>query len=61
MEPLNLGNLFERRQKSIFGDILPESHMNACFTCGTCSGGCPLTGMESTKDEALDRLVLELL
>ena len=54
MEPLNLGNLAERRNKSIFTDILPESHMNACFTCGTCSGGCPLTGMESTKDEGLD-------
>ena len=54
MEPLDLGNLAERRQKSIFSGILPESHMNACFTCGTCSGGCPLTGMESTKDEGLD-------
>jgi heterodisulfide reductase subunit C len=31
-----------------------ESPLNACFTCGTCSGGCPLTGMESTKDEGLD-------
>ena len=28
--------------------------MSACFTCGTCSGGCPLTGMESTVDEGLD-------
>ena len=54
MEPLDLGNLAERRNKSIFTGILPETHMSACFTCGTCSGGCPLTGMESTKDEGLD-------
>jgi heterodisulfide reductase subunit C len=54
MEPLDCSNLAELRKKSIFRDILPESHMNACFTCGTCSGGCPLTGMESTKDERLD-------
>ena len=54
MEILELGNLAEKRKKSIFCDILPESHMNACYTCGTCSGGCPLTGMESTKDEGLD-------
>lgn len=54
MEPLNFSNLAERRQKSIFSGILSESHMTACFTCGTCSGGYPLTGMESTKDEGLD-------
>ena len=54
MEPLDLSNLAERKDKSIFTGILPETHMNACFTCGTCSGGCPLTGMESTKDEGLD-------
>jgi len=54
MEPVDCSNLAELRKKSIFSDILPESHMNACFTCGTCSGGCPLTGMESTKDEGLD-------
>ncbi len=54
MEPLDFSNLAERRKKSIFSDILSASHMNACFTCGTCSGGCPLTGMESTRDEGLD-------
>ena len=54
MEPINCCNLAELRKKSICSDILSESHMNACFTCGTCSGGCPLTGMESSKDEGLD-------
>jgi len=44
----------EQRQKSIFREILTESHLNACFTCGTCSDGCPLTGMESSMDEGLD-------
>ena len=44
----------EQRQKSIFREILTESHLNACFTCGNCSGGCPLTGMESNMDEGLD-------
>ena len=54
MESLNLSNLAERRKKSIFSDIFSDSHVNACYTCGTCSGGCPLTGMESTVDEGLD-------
>ncbi len=45
MESLDLSNLAERRKQSIFADILSESHLQACFTCGTCSGGCPLTGM----------------
>ncbi len=54
MESLDLSNLAERRKTSIFSGILSETHLQACFTCGTCSGGCPLTGMESTKDEGLD-------
>lgn len=54
MQSLDLGNFDERRQNSIFRDIINESHLLACYTCGTCSGGCPLTGMESTKDEGLD-------
>ena len=54
MEPIDCSNLAERRQKSIFADLFTDAHVNACFTCGTCSGGCPLTGMESMKDEGLD-------
>ncbi|MCL6622506.1 MAG: (Fe-S)-binding protein [Syntrophobacterales bacterium] len=51
---LDLHHLTTQRRKSAFADILPEAHANICFTCGTCSGGCPLTGMESTRDEGLD-------
>jgi Fe-S oxidoreductase len=54
MEVLDLGNLAERRKQSVFADIIPAAHANICYTCGTCSGGCPLTGMESAKDEGLD-------
>ncbi len=54
MNALDLSNLAERRKKSVFADIIPAAHANICYTCGTCSGGCPLTGMESTKDEGLD-------
>ena len=61
MEPLDFGNLAAQRKNSIFRDILSDTHLQACFTCGTCSGGCPLTGMESTKDEGLDaRKVIRL-
>ncbi len=61
METMDLGNLAERRQKSIFRDIIPESYMQACLTCGTCSAGCPLTGMESYQDENWDaRKVLRM-
>jgi hypothetical protein len=39
MEPLNLGNLVERRKQSIFSDLFSDSHMNACYTCRVmCSG-----------------------
>ena len=31
MEPINCSNLAERRQKSIFSDILPESHLQGLF------------------------------
>jgi len=54
MDALDLSNLAERRKKSIFADVVPTAHANYCYTCGTCSGGCPLTGMESTRDENLD-------
>jgi len=54
MEPLDFGNLAEQRRNSIFRDILSDTHLQSCFTCGTCSGGCPLTGMESSMDEDLD-------
>ena len=54
MDALDLSNLAERKRKSIFADVVPTAHANYCYTCGTCSGGCPLTGMESTKDEGLD-------
>jgi Fe-S oxidoreductase len=61
MEALEISNLAARRKKSIFADVLDESHMSYCYTCGTCSGGCPLTGMESTQDEGLDaRKVLRM-
>jgi dimethylglycine catabolism B len=54
MEAVKIEKLSRISQTSIFRDILDESHLQACFTCGTCAGGCPLTGMESTKDENLD-------
>ncbi len=54
MEAVKIEKLSGTSQESIFRDILDESHLQACFTCGTCAGGCPLTGMESTKDENLD-------
>jgi heterodisulfide reductase subunit C len=54
MDALDLSNLAERKRKSIFADVVPKAHANYCYTCGTCSGGCPLTGMESTADEGLD-------
>ncbi|MGQ9687999.1 MAG: (Fe-S)-binding protein [Desulfobaccales bacterium] len=54
MQAIDLGSFAEISRKSIFRDIIDESHLQACYTCGTCSGGCPLTGMESTQDEGLD-------
>lgn len=54
METLDLMNIAKKRRGSRFADLITEAHATTCFTCGTCSGGCPLTGMESTRDERLD-------
>ncbi|OPX20178.1 MAG: Fe-S oxidoreductase [Desulfobacca sp. 4484_104] len=54
MEALDLNTLPQIRKESRFADLLTETHANICFTCGTCSSGCPLTFMDCLKEENID-------
>lgn len=38
-------------------EVLPDSNLEACFTCGTCSGGCPATGFEDMDPRKFVRMV----
>ena len=40
-------------------EILPEGgHLDLCFTCGTCSSGCPATGLEDMDARKYLRMIL---
>ncbi|MFH1092484.1 MAG: 4Fe-4S dicluster domain-containing protein [Pseudomonadota bacterium] len=44
-DPIKLNELQEKAAKE-FRDIVPDrGSLDLCFTCGTCSGGCPATGL----------------
>jgi ferredoxin len=38
-------------------ECLPDNNLEACFTCGTCSGGCPATGLEDMDPRKFVRMV----
>jgi ferredoxin len=49
------------QQRGEFSDkvrnLLPEGNLNLCLTCGTCSGGCPATGLENMDPRKFVRMI----
>lgn len=39
-------------------ELLPEGNLDLCLTCGTCSGGCPATGLENMDPRKFVRMVV---
>ncbi len=39
-------------------DLLPEGNLDLCLTCGTCSAGCPATGLENMDARKFLRMVM---
>jgi ferredoxin len=39
-------------------ELLPESNLNLCLTCGACAGGCPATGLENMDPRKFVRMVV---
>ena len=50
MEPLILSKREKRRIASQYADL--------CLTCGTCSGGCPVTGVDGMDIRKAVRMAL---
>lgn len=38
-------------------ELLPDNNLSMCFTCGTCSGGCPATGLNDMDPRKFVRMV----
>jgi ferredoxin len=38
-------------------NLLPEGNLNLCLTCGTCTGGCPATGLEDMDARKFVRMI----
>ena len=57
-EPIRLKQ-FKTDFKKRVQEILPEGgNLDLCFTCGTCSSGCPATGLEGMDPRKFLRMVL---
>ena len=55
-EPINLSELKGEFRAKV-RDLLPEGNADVCFTCGTCAGGCPATGLEGMDPRKFVRMV----
>ena len=55
-EPINLSELKGEFRAKV-RDFLPEGNADVCFTCGTCAGGCPATGLEGMDPRKFVRMV----
>lgn len=38
-------------------EVLPDNNLSMCFTCGTCSGGCPATGLHDMDPRKFVRML----
>lgn len=57
-EPVRLNERktdYKNKIKAILGDA---ANLDLCFTCGTCAGGCPATGLEDMDPRKFLRMVL---
>jgi heterodisulfide reductase subunit C len=55
-EALNLLEMKGEFRKKV-NELLPEGNLNLCFTCGTCSSGCPATGLENMDPRKFVRMI----
>ena len=55
-EPIVLADLKGEFREKV-QDLVPDGNLNLCFTCGTCSGGCPATGIENMDPRKFVRMV----
>jgi len=57
-EPIRLNDLKANFKKRI-QSLLPEGgNLDMCYTCGTCAGGCPASGLEGMDPRKFVRMVL---
>ena len=57
IEAINLSELKGEFRKKV-NKLLPEGNLNLCLTCGTCTGGCPATGLENMDPRKFVRMVV---
>lgn len=57
LETVALNNLKGDLKQELI-EILPDANLNICFTCGTCSSGCPATGKFGLDPRKFLRMVL---
>jgi len=56
-EPIMLSELKGEFREKV-QDLLPECNLNLCLTCGTCTGGCPASGLEGMDPRKFLRMVV---
>jgi heterodisulfide reductase subunit C len=56
-EALKVSDLKGEFRKKV-REILPKGNLDLCLTCGTCSGGCPATGLENMDPRKFVRMVV---
>ena len=57
MEAIKLNNLNNGLKKRLM-NLIPDSNLNLCYTCGMCSSGCPATGINNLDPRKFLRMVL---
>ena len=55
-EAINLAEQKAEFRKKV-EKMLPDCNFNLCYTCGTCAGGCPATGLENMDPRKFIRMV----
>ena len=56
-QTINLSKVKGEFKKKVEG-MLPEGNFNLCLACGTCSAGCPATGLEGLDPRKFLRMIL---
>jgi len=57
-EPIKLNKMKSEFKKKAMELIPDGGNLDLCFTCGTCSSGCPATGLEDMDPRKFLRMVL---
>ena len=57
-EPIKLKDQASDFKKKVMSLIPEGGNLDLCFTCGTCSSGCPATGLEGMDPRKFLRMVL---